>query len=72
MRTARDSNARMRVQSLAALLCSAPHRWSLLPLRRCAANSFLRFVRRAVTVTEAEIKRLFRKFKKLDVDKSGQ
>jgi hypothetical protein len=26
----------------------------------------------SVAVTEAEIKRLFRKFKKLDVDKSGQ
>jgi len=35
-----------------------------LQIRSCAS-----FV---VAVTEAEIKRLFRKFKKLDVDKSGQ
>lgn len=40
-----------------------------MPLR-CAARCA--FVSACWSVTEAEIKRLFRKFKKLDVDKSGQ
>ena len=42
-------------------LCSGP----------CPCALRLRCVVVAVLVTEAEIKRLFRKFKKLDVDKSG-